>query len=132
MANIRARTLRMNMTDAEKCLWAVLRGRRLRGYKFRRQRPVGQYILDFVCIEYRLVVEADGGQHADNANDEVRTSWLEKAGWRVIRFWNNDILSNSEGVQETILQTLQTLSEAPSPSRPDDWVPPSPASGRGT
>ena len=131
MPNIRARTLRMNMTDAEKCLWAVLRGRRLRGYKFRRQRPVGPYILDFVCIEYRLVIEADGGQHADNAQDDVRTAWLAKAGWRVIRFWKNDILSNSEGVQETILQTLETLNVEPSPSRPEGRVPPSPASGRG-
>ena len=121
----------MNMTDAEKRLWAVLRGRRLRGYKFRRQRPVGPYILDFVCIEYRLVIEADGGQHADNAQDDVRTAWLTTAGWRVIRFWNNDILSNSEGVQETILQTLETLNVEPSPSRPEGRVPPSPASGRG-
>ena len=132
MPNNLARTLRTNMTDAEKRLWAVLRGRRLRGYKFRRQRPVGRYILDFVCIEYDLAVEADGGQHADNAKDEARTAWLEKAGWRVIRFWNSDILSNPEGVQETILQTLETLSEAPSPSRPEGRAPPSPASGRGS
>lgn len=109
------------MTDAERRLWATLRGRRLRGYKFRRQHPVGPFILDFVCIEHRLVIEADGGQHSDNATDDRRTAWLSRRGWRVIRFWNNEILSNTEGVQEAILEALALTSahvqKAPSPSR---------------
>ena len=77
-----------------------------RRYKFRRQHPVGRYILDFTRIEHHLVIEADGGQHSESAADERRTAWLERQGWRVLRFWNNEILTNSEGVQETILQAL--------------------------
>jgi len=121
MASRKARELRIVMTDAERRLWATLRGRRLRGYKFRRQHPVGPFILDFVCIEHRLVIEADGGQHSDNATDDHRTAWLSRRGWRVIRFWNNEILSNTEGVQEAILEALALTSahvqKAPSPSR---------------
>ncbi len=94
------------MTDAERRLWAALRGRRLTGYKFRRQHPLGRFIVDFACVEHRLVIEADGGQHADSPEDERRTRWLERRGWRVVRFWNNEILANSEGVQETILHIL--------------------------
>jgi very-short-patch-repair endonuclease len=94
------------MTDAERRLWAALRGRRLQGFKFRRQRPLGPFIVDFACIEHRLVVEADGGQHADSQYDADRTAWLEKRGWRVLRFWNNGILANPEGVQEAVLQAL--------------------------
>src|SRR5258708_30963933 len=94
------------MTDAERRLWALLRGRRLQSYKFRRQHPVGPFILDFVCIEHQLVIEADGGQHADNPQDQRRTRWLAKQGWRVARFWNNEILSNPRGLAETILPML--------------------------
>jgi len=90
------------MTDVERRPWSVLRDRRLLGYKFRRQRPIGPFIVDFACIERRLVIEADGGQHADNEADARRTAWLERHGWRVVRFWNNDILLNAEGVAETI------------------------------
>jgi len=104
----RARQLRLTMTDAERRLWAALRGRRLQGYKFRRQHPLGPFVLDFVCIEHRLVIEADGGQHADNTNDQRRTRWLENRGWRIIRFWNNEILSNTEGVAEAILRALNS------------------------
>jgi len=78
----------------------------LRGFKFRRQHRLGPFVADFVCIEHRLVIEADGGQHADNAADERRTAWLEARGWRVLRFWNNDILTNTEGVQESIVRAL--------------------------
>ena len=106
MPSQRARALRVAMTDAERRLWACLRGRRLVGYKFRRQHPLGRYILDFACIEHRLAIEADGGQHSESAADERRTAWLERQGWRVLRFWNNEILANSEGVQETILEAL--------------------------
>jgi very-short-patch-repair endonuclease len=107
MASRRARQLRLDQTDAERRLWGALRSRRLAGYKFRRQRPIGPFIVDLVCIAHRLIVEADGGQHADNDADARRTAWLEKRGWHVIRFWNNEILANTEGVQETILQILE-------------------------
>jgi very-short-patch-repair endonuclease len=106
MPNRNARQLRTDMTDAERRLWSLLRGRRLQGTKFRRQHPCGNYILDFVCIERRLVIEADGGQHADSDYDRRRTLWLESQGWRVLRFWNNDILANPEGVLLTILAAL--------------------------
>ena len=76
-------------------------------YKFRRQYPVDRFVADFACIEHRLIIEADGGQHAENVQDEERTAWLEKQGWRVLRFWNNDILSNTESVMETILAVLE-------------------------
>ena len=121
MASRKARELRIHMTDAERRLWAVLRGRRLQGYKFRRQHPVGPFILDFACIEHRLVIEADGGQHSDNAADERRTAWLARRGWRVLRFWNNEILSSTEGVQEAVLEALAENNaperKVPSPSR---------------
>jgi very-short-patch-repair endonuclease len=117
MANLNARALRRNMTDAERRLWTTLRSRRLRNYKFRRQHPIGGFILDFACIEHRLVVDADGGQHADSDHDARRTTWLEGEGWRIIRFWNNDILDNIEGVQDTILRALDRDDE-PSPSQP--------------
>jgi primosomal protein N' (replication factor Y) len=106
MANPRARDMRINMTDAERRLWSVLRDRRLEGFKFRRQHPVGPYILDFACVEHRLAVEADGGQHADNPYDERRTAWLTTQGWRVLRLWNTDILMNTEGSAELILRAL--------------------------
>jgi very-short-patch-repair endonuclease len=94
------------MTDAERRLWSALRHRRLENYKFRHQHPIGPFVLDFACIEHRLAVEADGGQHADNADDVRRTKWLESQGWRVLRFWNNDILANPSGVVDVILRAL--------------------------
>jgi very-short-patch-repair endonuclease len=103
----KARQLRKKMTDAERRLWSVLRGRTLSGYKFRRQHPIGLYIADFACVEHRLVIEADGGQHADNLDDERRTVWLESQGWRVMRFWNNDILTNTDGVVRMIVEALE-------------------------
>jgi very-short-patch-repair endonuclease len=83
-----------------------LRDRRLRGYRFRRQHPIGDYIVDFACTRHLLIVEADGGQHAEDQNDRRRTAWLEGEGWRVRRFWNNDILANTEGVVLAILREL--------------------------
>jgi very-short-patch-repair endonuclease len=106
MPNVRARQLRSDMTEAERRLWSLLRDRRLTGYKFRRQRPLGPFIVDFVCMEHRLVIEVDGGQHADNEADTRRTAWLEAEGWHVIRFWNNEVLSNSDGVAERVLRVL--------------------------
>jgi very-short-patch-repair endonuclease len=104
----RARVLRRNMTDAEQRLWRILRSRQLVGWKFRRQRPIGRYVADFACIEAMLIVEVDGGQHAENATDVERTRWLEALGWKVIRFWNPEVLTNAEGVAETILDALKT------------------------
>jgi very-short-patch-repair endonuclease len=107
MAEGRARQLRRSMTDAERRLWFAMRDRRLAGYKFRRQHPIEGYVVDFACTKYQLIVEADGGQHAESRNDEWRTQKLEALGWRVLRFWNNDILTNTEGVILTILRELE-------------------------
>ena len=102
-----ATELRRNTTDAERRLWAALQDRRLEGYKFRRQHPIGRFIVDFACTKHHLVIEADGGQHDESLSDARRTAWLETQGWRVLRFWNNDILANTEGVVSTILQALK-------------------------
>jgi very-short-patch-repair endonuclease len=101
----RARSLRRRDTEAEARLWAALRNRRLGGWKWRRQVPVGPYTADFLCIEAHLVIELDGGQHADRvAYDARRTSYLSRVGLRVIRFWNSQVLTNSDGVCLSILQ----------------------------
>jgi len=88
-------------------MWSALRDRRLTRYKFRRQHPIGDLIVDFACTEHGLVIEIDGGQHAANPADALRTAWLESKGWRVIRFWNNDVLGNTAGVIEAILHALR-------------------------
>jgi very-short-patch-repair endonuclease len=105
-----ARTLRQNQTAAEQKLWSRLRNRQLNGYKFRRQVPLGRYIVDFSCYDARVVVELDGGQHGDDqrrARDQERTLWLESRGFRVLRFWNSELLQNMEGVLTRILGTLE-------------------------
>jgi len=89
-----AKVLRRNLTDAEKKLWLILRDRRLAGWKFRRQVPLGPYIVDFYCSRAKMIVEADGGQHADSVSDKIRTAWLNRNGYRVKRYWNNDVLAN--------------------------------------
>ena len=99
-------TLRQNLTEAETRLWSRLRGRRLNDHKFRRQVPIGPYIVDFLCIEQRLIVEADGSQHNEEF-DALRTAFLEARGYRVIRFWNQDILARTEDVLATILAHLE-------------------------
>lgn len=101
-----ARHLRVHGTDAERKLWPELRDRRLAGAKFRRQHPLGPYVADFFCIEARLVIEVDGGQHAESAHDAVRDRWMEDRGWRVLRFWNPDVLTNMDGVKHAILAAL--------------------------
>ena len=102
------RTLRRNMTDAEQQLWRHLRLRQLGGFKFRRQHPYADYILDFVCLEARLIVEVDGGQHADRASkDQMRSQFLERAGFRVLRFWNHEVMEELESVKEAIFLALQ-------------------------
>ena len=107
MANNNARYLRAHQTNAESVLWRLLRDRRFVGYKFRRQHPIGPYIADFACVELRLVIEVDGGQHAGSERDERRTAWLEAQGWRVVRFWNNDARQNAEGVMEAVRSVIQ-------------------------
>jgi len=108
-----ARRLRRDATDAEKRLWRQLANRQLGGWKFRRQVPIDRYVADFLCAEARLIVELDGGQHRE-AVDAQRTEYLTGQGFRLIRFWNNDVLENSEGVLDTILSALRT-SEPPHP-----------------
>jgi very-short-patch-repair endonuclease len=93
--------LRRNLTDAESLLWRELR-RRVLGAKFRRQVPIGTYIVDFACLQRKLVVEVDGGQHLESAVDAERDRWLQAQGFRVLRFWNNQIFLNLQGVLETI------------------------------
>ena len=100
-----ARALRKNQTDTERWLWQKLRNRQLLNLKFRRQVPIGNYIVDFVCLELKLIIELDGSQHIEQADyDARRTAYLEQLGFRVIRFWNNEVLNNGEGVLERIYQ----------------------------
>lgn len=108
----RARPLRRAMTDAERKLWQELRNRQLANHKFRRQTTIGPYIADFACIAASLIVECDGGQHATSTADAKRTAWLESQGWRVLRFWNHDVLENLTGVLETITATLDPSSSS--------------------
>ena len=109
----RARRLRHDSTDAERALWDILRNRQLGGHKFRRQTPIGHYIVDFVCMEQQLVVEVDGGQHQEQTRyDDQRTQILESQGYRVLRFWNNEVLAELEAVADAI---LSELGQGPSP-----------------
>lgn len=117
MANPHARILRRNLTDAERRLWRILRYRQIDGFRFRRQAPIGQYIADFVCFAARLVIEVDGGQHSEPEKDAVRTCWLDSQGVRVLRFWNNDVLGNPEGVAEVIRRALVSSSPPPPPNQ---------------
>jgi very-short-patch-repair endonuclease len=96
-----ARTLRRNSTDAEQIMW-----RRLSRIKFRRQIPIGPYIADFASIQYRIIVELDGSQHAESTTDPKRDAFLAADGWRILRFWNNDVTQNRNGVLESILQAV--------------------------
>ncbi len=112
----RARRLRTEMTDAEVRLWIQLRRRQIDGYRFRRQVPIGPYVVDFACLNARLVIEVDGGQHTEAVErDDRRTVWLESRGFRVLRFWNTDVLQRTEGVLESIRATLLGLPPLHSP-----------------
>ncbi|MDR2016783.1 MAG: endonuclease domain-containing protein [Burkholderiales bacterium] len=103
----KAKTLRKNLTDAEKTLWFYLRGKRFGGVKFKRQKPMGSYIVDFVAPNEKLVIELDGGQHQERmVHDQERTRYLERCGYRVLRFWNNECLSETEAVLERIRSAL--------------------------
>ena len=101
-----ARALRRNATEAERIMWRLLRDRRFGGVKFRRQLPIGPFIADFAAIEHRLVVELDGGQHAESETDVRRDRFLKAHGWRVVRFWNNEVMGNREGVLLAICDAL--------------------------
>ena len=110
----KARQLRRDSTQAESTLWRHLRGRQLAGYKFRRQVPLGQYVVDFVCFERRLIIEIDGGHHQDQAvYDRERTEWLESQGFRLVRFWNNEVLRHRDAVAQVILEALEQRPSSP-------------------
>jgi len=113
-----ARRLRRQQTDAERVLWLRLRNLRLAGWKFKRQVPIDRFIVDFLCADAKLIVELDGGQHAVRTrDDEERTKTLEAMGYLVLRFWNNEVMRNIEGVLEEILNTLnQEPLEPPHPT----------------
>jgi adenine-specific DNA-methyltransferase len=123
MTTSRARQLRTNSTDAERFLWRELRSRQLGGYKFRRQQALGAFIVDFVCLERRLVIELDGGQHAEPEQamyDADRSQWLAQQGFRVLRFWDHDVLKELNGVKETIAKVLQEDQGQPNRSKSHD------------
>ena len=113
-----AKGLRKRSTDVERLLWSRLRAGRFEDLKFKRQHPIGQYIADFVCLERKLIIELDGGQHSlpdDIVKDRQRDAWLEKEGYTVVRFWDNEVLMNTSGVLEAIRERLY---RAPSPQSP--------------
>jgi very-short-patch-repair endonuclease len=119
-----ARVLRRDATDAERAMWRLLRSRRFAELKFRRQVPIGPYVADFACVSKRLIVEIDGGQHAQSDTDRRRDAYLKRDGWIVVRFWNNEVLENPEGVLLKIAVAAGVMFDRPSPL-------PSPARGRG-
>ncbi|MCZ6588553.1 MAG: DUF559 domain-containing protein [Alphaproteobacteria bacterium] len=105
-----ARKLRRETTEAEALLWKHIRDRKLAGIKFRRQHPIGRYIADFCCVEEKLIVELDGGQHADDSDqDEQRTQYIEKYGYRIVRYWNSEVLNNIDSVLADIRMQAQDI-----------------------
>ena len=114
----RAKHMRSEPTPAEHRLWQILRAKRFGGYKFKRQLPIDRYIFDFACLSRRLIVELDGGQHSQSASDGRRDAYLKARGFRVLRFWNSDLIENEEGVLTSILNALERpLSPTPPPQR---------------
>jgi very-short-patch-repair endonuclease len=116
------------MTDAERKLWFALRDRRLVGTKFRRQVPIGRFIADFACYELRLIIEVDGGQHSQSVRDMRRDAWLSERGFRVLRYWNSDVLRNLDGVLDRIVEAVHA--DTPHPARASRGHP-SPTRGEG-
>jgi len=110
-----AKHLRSHMTESENRLWRQLRAHRLNGEKFRRQQPIGPYVVDFVHFGVRLIVEADGGQHNDAPHDKRRDTWLREQGFRVLRFWNNEIMANLDGVLATVMDAVTNPPSPPAP-----------------
>jgi very-short-patch-repair endonuclease len=118
--------MRANPTEAEKRLWTILRDRRLDAVKFRRQQVIESYIVDFVCFAERLIIEADGSQHADNKDDSRRDAFLRAQGFRILRFWNNQVLNEADAVEAAIHSSV-----FPHPPIASQWAPPSPEMGEG-
>jgi very-short-patch-repair endonuclease len=118
--------MRANPTEAERSLWLLLRAKRFASIKFKRQAIIEPYIADFVCFAERLIIEADGSQHADNKDDRRRDAFLRSQGFRILRFWNNQVLDEGEAVAEAIFSNLFPL-----PPKPSAWAPPSPEMGEG-
>jgi very-short-patch-repair endonuclease len=119
--------MRAHPTEAEQRLWTTLRDRRVSAFKFRRQQIVPPNIVDFICLDRRLIIEADGSQHADNKDDSRRDAFLRGQGFRLLRFWNNQVLSEGDAVAAAIFCALSI----PHPPKPTAWAPPSPARGEG-
>ena len=112
-----AKALRKRSTDVEMLLWRHLRAKQMEGLKFRRQQPIGQYIVDFVCFEKKIIIEVDGGQHAvETRKDTERDEWLRNQEFKVLRFWNNEVISNTQGVLEKI--RINCLSQSQPPLNP--------------
>ena len=111
-----ARSLRKNQTDAERIIWNQLRNRQIQGCKFRRQQVIGPYIADFLCMEPKLIIEIDGGQHLNNQNDVVRSQYLNQLGYNVLRFWNHEVLQETPAVLEKIRISINELIPSPQPS----------------
>jgi very-short-patch-repair endonuclease len=106
----KAKALRANQTDAELALWYELRGKQIKGLKFRRQVPIGNYIVDFVSFDAKLIIEVDGSQHFDHQQyDDERTKYLESLGFKVLRFWNNEVLETSDSVLEKIYEAVEVI-----------------------
>ncbi len=127
----RVRSMRRTPTEAERALWHLLRAHHFAATKWKRQQPLGRYIVDFVCFERRLIVEADGSQHADNAYDAVRDAWLRAQPFTVLHFWNDDILNNAEGLATAILTALKGNGAGIEPAPPPPPLPgPPPQGGR--
>ena len=122
MARELPRALRKRLTDAERLLWRHLRNRELGGWKFRRQYPVGLFIVDFICVEKNVVIEVDGGRHSENEEQDIqRSAYLNRMGYQVFRFWNNQVLQETEAVLEAIFAILandKQNSPSPQPSPP--------------
>jgi very-short-patch-repair endonuclease len=114
-----AKSLRSNQTEAEQRLWYHLRAHRFMDLKFKRQKPIGRYIVDFVCVERLLIIELDGGQHAEQVGyDQQRDAWLRGQGYTILRFWNNEVMQQLEGVLEQIRITIISKPSPPAPLPP--------------
>ena len=120
-----AQKLRNNLTEVEKRLWKYLRNKQLDGLKFRRQQPVGPYIVDFINLEKRLIIEVDGGQHAKSIQKDLeRDAWFQQQNFKVLRFWDNEVLENMEGVLESIKEKCSLSSLTPSTKGVEEITPP--------
>ena len=119
-----ARRLRQNQTEAEKFVWRRLRNRRFANFKFRRQMPVGQYVVDFVCLQHRVIVELDGGQHNDETHkehDSRRDGWLRSQGFTVLRYWNHEVFTEWDAIEEAIWRQLNAHPSPPAPRPQGEW-----------